>query len=162
MGAEHDAAIGIAHLIAEIFAAALDKMLYRVAVVGFSQGGIGALASAVAPQASAHGGPDNLAFRAAAAFYPPCADEAGKTLAIPTLIVVGSADDVTPAADCRRLAQGQPDVHLSAYPSVSHCFDDPAFAGGRRVLGMTLRYDAAAAKRGMAELTAFLRANLAR
>ena len=127
----------------------------RVAVVGFSQGGDGALAVATSREGS-------LAFRAAAAFYPPCANEAGRRLAIPTLIVVGAADEVTPAADCRRLAEGQPTARLSVYPAAGHCFDDPAFAGGRSVLGMTLRYDPEAARRGMAELIAFLHGSLAR
>jgi dienelactone hydrolase len=128
----------------------------RVAVVGFSQGADGALAAAASPSGAAHGVAEGLAFRAAAAFYPPCANEAGQRLAIPTLIVVGAADQVTPAADCRRLAEGQPDVRLIVLPGAGHCFDDPAFAGGKRVLGMTLTYDAAAARRGMAELIAFL------
>ncbi len=135
----------------------------RIAVVGFSQGADGALAAAASPSGAAHGMPDGLAFRAAAAFYPPCANQAGRRLAIPTLIVVGGADDVTPAADCRRLAEGQSgDVRLSVYPGVGHCFDDPAFAGGKRVLGMTLSYDADAARRGMAELIAFLKDSLVR
>ena len=132
----------------------------RVAVVGFSQGADGALAAAASPSGAAHGVVDGVAFRAAAAFYPPCANEAGQRLAIPTLIVVGAADAVTPAADCRRLAEGQPDVRLIVLPGVGHCFDDPAFAGGKRVLGMTLAYDAAAARRGMAELISFLREHL--
>jgi dienelactone hydrolase len=70
---------------------------------------------------------------------------------------------VTPAADCRRLAEGQPaGVRLKVYPGVAHCFDDPAFAGGKRVLGMPLAYDPDAARRGMAELIAFLHDSLAR
>ena len=129
----------------------------RIAVVGFSQGGDGALAIAAHPS-----GANGLAFRAAAAFYPPCANEAGERLAIPTLVVVGAADEVTPAADCRRLAQGQTDMRLSVLPRAGHCFDDPAFAGGKVMLGMTLHYDPAAARRAMAELTAFLRETLAR
>ena len=76
--------------------------------------------------------------------------------------MVGSADEVTPAADCRRLAAGQPDVRLSILAAAGHCFDDPAFSGGKAVLGMTLRYDAGAARRGMAELIAFLHDSLAR
>jgi dienelactone hydrolase len=135
----------------------------RVAVVGFSQGADGALAAAASPAGSAHGAPDGLGFRAAAAFYPPCANKAGQRLQIPTLIVVGGADEVTPAADCRRLAERQSgEVRLAVYPGVAHCFDDPAFAGGKRVLGMTLRYDVVAARRGMAELIAFLHDSLAR
>src|SRR5208337_1466479 len=135
----------------------------RVAIVGFSQGADGALAAAASPEGAAHGVAADLRFRAAAAFYPPCANEAGQRLAIPTLIVVGGADEVTPAADCRRLVEGQPGVaRLSVYPGVAHCFDDPAFAGGKRVLGMTLRYDAGAARRGMTDLIAFLQGSLAR
>jgi dienelactone hydrolase len=135
----------------------------RIAVVGFSQGADGALAAAAAPAGAAHGVPGGLGFRAAAAFYPPCANEQGQRLAIPTLIQVGGADAVTPAADCRRLAEGQPaGVRLKVYPGVAHCFDDPAFAGGKRVLGMPLAYDPDAARRGMAELIAFLHDSLAR
>jgi dienelactone hydrolase len=133
----------------------------RIAIAGFSQGGDGALAAAASPSGAAHGVPGDLAFRAAAAFYPPCANEAGQRLAIPTLIVVGAADEVTPAADCRRLAEGQPEVRLVVLPGAGHCFDDPAFAGGKRLLGMTLTYNAAAARRAMAELLAFLHGNLA-
>jgi dienelactone hydrolase len=128
----------------------------RVAIVGFSQGGDGALIIAASPAGAAHGLSD-LAFRAAAAFYPPCANELHERLSLPTLIVVGDADGVTPAADCRRLAEVQPDVvRLSVYRGAAHCFDDPAFSGGKRVLGMTLRYDPEAARRGMADLIAFL------
>jgi dienelactone hydrolase len=130
----------------------------RVAIVGFSQGADGALMAAVSPQ-GARGG---LAFRAAAAFYPPCANQAGQRVAAPTLIVVGEKDAVTPAADCQTFAASQPDaVRLSVLPDAGHCFDDPAFAGGKRVLGMTLAYDPKAARHGMAELVAFLRENLA-
>ena len=135
----------------------------RIAVVGFSQGADGALMAAASPAGAAQGPPGRLAFRAAAAFYPPCANQQGRTLAIPTLIVVGSADAVTPAADCRRLAESQTgDVRLSVLPGAGHCFDDPAFAGGKEVLGMTLRYDSGAARRGMAELIAFLHGTLQR
>ena len=134
----------------------------RVAVVGFSQGADGALAAAASPDGAAHGVSRDLSFRAAAAFYPPCANQAGQRFKIPTLIQIGGADDVTPAADCRRLAEAQAsDPRLTVYPGVGHCFDDPAFAGGKRVLGMTLRYDPEAARRAMAQLIAFLHDSLA-
>ena len=123
----------------------------RVAVVGFSQGGDGALAAAASPAAA-----DGLAFRAAAAFYPPCANESGRRLRIPTLVLIGEKDTVTPPADCRRLVEGQANARLIVVPGAAHCFDDPAFAGGKRVLGMTLRYDPAAARQAMAKLIAFL------
>jgi len=162
-GLKETCAVDFPQLVADAFGALAflagrpDVDSARIAVVGFSQGGDGALAAAASPA-----GANGLAFQAAAAFYPPCANEAGKRLAIPTLIVVGSADTVTPAADCRRLAQGQDNVRLSVLPAAGHCFDDPAFAGGKSVMGMMLRYDAAAARRGMAGLIAFLHDSLGR
>ena len=127
----------------------------RVAAVGFSQGADTALKIAVSRSASAL--PDGLGFRSAAAFYPPCLNVEGERLAIPTLILVGAADGVTPAADCERLAKSNPGkVRLVVYPDAAHCFDDPAFAGGKSVMGMILKYDAEAAKRSRRDLGGFL------
>ena len=134
----------------------------RIAAVGFSQGADTALRIA-ASHSSAFAIPEGLQFRAAAAFYPPCANVDGERLAIPTLILIGAADGVTPAADCERLAKSNPgDTRLVVYPEAAHCFDDPAFRGGRRVMGMTLKYDPAAAKRSRGDLGAFLAERLAR
>jgi dienelactone hydrolase len=131
----------------------------RIAAVGFSQGADTALKVAAAPAADGAG-----AFKAAAAFYPPCANEADATLAIPTLILVGASDDVTPAADCRRLMAGQPGslVKLVVYPGARHGFDLPEFGAGTQVLGMTLAYDRLAAEKSRAELRDFLNRRLAR
>ena len=116
----------------------------RIAAVGFSQGA-------------------DTAFKAAAAFYPPCSNEDEAELTMPTLILVGAADSVTPAADCELLARNQRgEAKLVVYPGAGHCFDDPAFAGGRSVMGMTLKYDADAAKRSRRDLGAFLAEMLAR
>jgi len=131
----------------------------RIAAVGSSQGGDTALRVAASPAAA--GG---AAFRAAAAFYPPCANEADATLVIPTLILVGAKDDVTPAADCAALArrQGQGLVRLVVYPGARHGFDLPEFGAGRQVMGMTLAYDRAAAGKSRAELRDFLARRLGR
>jgi dienelactone hydrolase len=126
----------------------------RIAVIGYSQGGDAALqiASVRSP----------AAFKAAAAFYPPCENQAGAKLKIPTLILIGEADDVTPAADCERLARDQRHVKLVVYPGAYHLFDDPALAAGKRLFGMRLQYDAGAAERSRSELRDFLGAKLAR
>ena len=131
----------------------------RVAAVGFSQGGDTALKIAASPTAARA-----PAFRAAAAFYPPCANEADAALAIPTLILVGAKDDVTPAADCAALARRQAPgmVKLVVYPGAAHAFDLPEFGAGRQVMGMTLAYDRHAAERAWAELREFLHAQLGR
>jgi dienelactone hydrolase len=131
----------------------------RIAAVGFSQGADTALKVAASPAAAGVG-----AFKAAAAFYPPCANESDTTLAIPTLILVGAKDDVTPAADCAALAKRQApgQVKLIVYSGAAHAFDLPEFGAGRKVMGMTLAYDRSAAERAWAELRDFLKARLGR
>jgi len=134
----------------------------RIAVVGYSQGGDVALKVAAAPSRPAFG-LKNLAFRAAAAFYPPCDNEAAAMLRIPTLILIGASDSVTPAADCRLLAKDQPEsVRLIVYKGAGHGFDDPEFGTGSHVLGMTLMFNADAARRAAEALRRFLAENLAR
>ncbi len=130
----------------------------RIAAVGFSQGADTALKIAAAGNANSSG------FKAAAAFYPPCANEGDDSLKIPTLILVGANDDVTPAADCERLAARQSGsmAKLVVYPGARHGFDLPEFGGGTPVLGMTLAYDRAAAEKSRAELRDFLSRRLAR
>ena len=129
----------------------------RLAVLGFSQGADVALAVAASPPAAA-------VPRAAAAYYPPCANRQGEAVKIPTLILVGEADSVTPAADCRAFVAAQPpdEARLVVLPSAGHLFDDPASAGGREVLGMHFVYDRAAAARAREELRRFLAIHLSR
>jgi len=125
----------------------------RIAAVGFSQGGDTALKIATGGAAG---------FKAAAAFYAPCANVAGATLEIPTLILVGAKDEVTPARDCAELAKRQQPgmVKLVVYPGAAHAFDLPEFSGGRQVMGMSLAYDRNAAQRSWGELRGFLAARL--
>jgi dienelactone hydrolase len=118
----------------------------RVAVMGGSHGGRATLAAIV-------DAPDNAArresgFAAAVALYPACGQSFGdwvvqrrerggqpsfsgvfKPLA-PLLILIGEADDWTPAEHCRRMAEaaraaGHP-VSIKTYPGAHHSFDSPA------------------------------------
>ena len=145
-----DAAAALAYLARQPFVDA-----GRLAVVGFSQGADVALAVATSP-------PPDLRLRAAAGYYPPCANHFGESLKIPTLILVGAADSVTPAADCQAFVSGQPPgaAGLVVLPGAGHLFDDRASAGGRIVLGMHFAYDHAAAARAEQELRRFLATNL--
>ena len=122
----------------------------RVAAVGYSQGGDTALRLA-----SGRNG-----FRAAVAVYPPCANQANAALQIPTLILIGKLDEVTPAADCEALAKAQANAKLVVFPGASHLFDDPGVSGGKRVLGMWLKYNAGASAKEKTEMRAFLGAKL--
>jgi dienelactone hydrolase len=140
----------------------LSKLPYvepqRIAVVGYSQGADAALRiAATRPVASRDSN-----FKVAVAFYPPCGNLAEARFAMPTLILIGESDDVTPAADCERLARNQPDIKLVVYPGAYHLFDAPEFIVGRRLSGMWLKYDADAARRSMSEMRDFLRAKLSR
>ncbi|MBA2397622.1 MAG: dienelactone hydrolase family protein [Bradyrhizobium sp.] len=103
----------------------------RVAVRGFANGGRLALMSV-------ERGPVERAspnkFRAAIAFYPPCGHFKGD-MTVPTLILIGERDDVTPAEECRKMVDGrdgwgisrQKDrgapVKLIIYPGAYHSFD---------------------------------------
>lgn len=138
----------------------------RVAAVGYSQGADTALQIASARFPPAFAVPRDLNFKVAVAFYPPCENQANVRLEIPTLILIGRSDDVTPAADCERLARNQAgdgsDFKLVVYPGAYHLFDDPGLAAGTRLFGMWLKYDADAAEQSKSEMRDFLAAKLAR
>jgi dienelactone hydrolase len=133
----------------------------RVAAVGFSQGGDTALKIASRPMVSAGAG--EPAFKAAAAFYPPCANEGDAKFEIPTLVLIGAEDEVTPAADCVRLAKRQKvdAAKLVIYPGAAHGFDNPEFGPGSLIMGMRLAYSRKAALRSWVELRDFLAVRLA-
>lgn len=132
----------------------------RIAAVGYSQGADTALTIASSRYASAFVSPQGAKFKAAAAFYPPCTNQGNARLALPTLILVGERDDVTPAADCARLASAQPrsisKLKLIVLAGADHAFDNPGFMGGARIYGMWLKYDADATQRAKADLHRFL------
>ena len=53
-------------------------------------------------------------------------------------------------------------AELAHYPGARHLFDNPDFAGGKRLFGMSLQYDRNAAAQSRSELRDFLAANLGR
>jgi dienelactone hydrolase len=72
----------------------------RVAAVGFSKGGWTALLVSESNDSfTLFVRPSNLKFRAAVAFNPPCRDVGARPL-IPTLILIGTLDEWTPATHC--------------------------------------------------------------
>ena len=97
-----------------------------IVVVGWSNGGSTVLAAAQQGVM-----PPGLV-RAFVAFYPGCTRYTrlqGWTPSAPLLIVMGEADDWTPAAPCRQLAAMHPDrIKLVLYPGAYHDFDAPNYA----------------------------------
>jgi dienelactone hydrolase len=119
----------------------------QVAVVGFSHGAGGALAAAQST------GP----FRASVAFYPYCPASAG--LVTPTLILIGDADDWTPASRCVDFAGGQSgSVQLKVYAGAVHAFD--SMAPRSSYFGHQVGADPQAREDAVARTRAFLRAHL--
>ena len=133
----------------------------RVAVVGFSKGGWVALS--VSKSNDSFNIPSNLRFRAAVAFNPPCRDAVARPL-IPTLILIGTLDEWTPAADCSEKVdawgpEGVP-INLVVYPSVHHGFYYQELQPGRTMFGRWLEYNEEAATDATRRLQEFLKRHL--
>jgi dienelactone hydrolase len=98
----------------------------RVSLLGWSNGGVAVLWT-IRPTTAPHdGGAD---FRSAIAFYPRCVRlrETAWSARVPTLILIGSADDWTPATSCQQMVAGARDrsarVQIVVYPGAHHEFD---------------------------------------
>ncbi len=142
------------------FAATLSQVdLSKLYVVGWSHGGAGVLAwlQGLGAQAPAVAG--------AVAVYPACGSRGPWFSAIPVLVLLGEADDVTPPESCDRILAELPDearVEVRRYADARHGFD---FTEGPAVLsiggGMTVGRNPAAGKLAWEELLAFLSADRA-
>jgi dienelactone hydrolase len=98
----------------------------HISLLGWSSGGSTALWT-VRPNAIPHdGGPD---FRSAVALYPGCRRlrETAWSARIPTLILIGSADDWKLASTCQQMVAGargrSARVEIIVYPGAHHEFD---------------------------------------
>jgi dienelactone hydrolase len=98
-----------------------------IALLGWSNGGSTVLYTVRPQDRPKAGSPD---FRAAVAFYPGCTAQAEKrdwASRVPLLILMGDADDWTPATPCKKLAAANADsVKLILYPGAYHDFDNEA------------------------------------
>jgi len=140
----------------------------RVAVVGFSQGGMLALLSV--ERGEIERSAENK-FRAAVGFYPPCAGLKGN-MTVPTLILIGEFDDWTPARECRNLAEGRDDwgisrekgkgipIEINVYPGAHHDFDVPRFRTPEKHFGHHLEFNEAARDQSAEALRKFLDATI--
>jgi dienelactone hydrolase len=133
----------------------------RIAVRGQSMGGFSALYAVERDLAAQYFAER---FRAAIAYYPGCGTPAA-TMTAPTLILIGKADDWTPAERCREMvAHARPDgapIALTIYPGAHHGFDVPLLQPGVRYRGHWLEYDEPAAKDAEEKTRAFLATHLA-
>jgi len=141
-----------------------------VAVMGFSMGGHSTLAAVEQ---------DSIArlytrkFRAGIAFYPPCQGLSGVPM-VPTLVLIGRADDWTPASACEDMAAGKSlpgferrpgdrsRLKLIAYPNARHAFDvaDLMYVKEYRLFGHVLAYDDEATRDAIRQVRTFLQDQL--
>ena len=100
----------------------------RIALVGWANGGQAVL-WAVRPQLPTRTEPD---FRSAVAFYPDCRTSSvlGWSARVPTLVLIGANDDLSPASACRQMiedARGRSALaRIVVYPGAYHDFDRPS------------------------------------
>lgn len=100
----------------------------RIGLIGWDNGA-SALLWAVRPQlVLGKGDPD---FRAAVAFYPDCrlSSRSGWSARAPTLVLIGSNDDISSPPSCRTMVDGAHGrsalAQLVVYPGAYHGFDIP-------------------------------------
>src|SRR5204863_2669347 len=100
----------------------------RVSLMGWANGGSASLWAA-RPQAVPRDGASD--FRSVIAFYPGCVrlSQAAWSARIPTMILIGRADDWTPAAACEQMVAGargrSARASIVVYPGAYHDFDHP-------------------------------------
>jgi dienelactone hydrolase len=108
----------------------LQKQSYvrgdRVSLLGWANGAVTALWAIRLTSATHHDAAD---FRSAVAFYPSCRRllQSAWSARVPTLILIGSADDWTLASTCQQMvadARGRSaHVQIIVYPGAHHEFD---------------------------------------
>ena len=102
----------------------------RVSLLGWSSGAISVLWT-VRPQAVVHD--ERPDFRSALALYPGCnrLETSAWSTRIPTLIMIGSADDGASAKACERMVAGargrSAQATIVIYPGAYHDFDRPDY-----------------------------------
>jgi dienelactone hydrolase len=98
----------------------------HISLLGWSNGGVAALWAVRPTRTPRDGGSD---FRSAVTLYPGCRRlrETAWSARVPTLILIGGADDWTPAAVCQQMVAGARDrsarVQIVIYPGAPHEFD---------------------------------------
>jgi len=104
-----------------------DVKADRISLLGWSNGGSSVLWT-VRPH---HHRDDKPDFRSAVAFYPACRrlETTAWSTRVPTLILIGAADDVSSPQDCERMVAGAKGrsarIAVVVYPGAFHDFDHP-------------------------------------
>ena len=117
---------------------------------GYSQGALnvlGAVDAALAPKY-------DVRIAGAVAYYPYCFDNFRPK--VPTLILAGEKDDITPAMFCLE-GKDRPNVEIVVYPGATHAF---VWTESITFRGVTFEYDEAATNDAEARTDAFMAAQM--
>jgi len=104
-----------------------DVQADHISLLGWANGGSSVLWT-VRPQRKSNDKPD---FRSAVAIYPGCRrlDSTAWSARVPTLILIGAADDVAAPQDCEHMVAGAKGrsarITIMVYPGAFHDFDHP-------------------------------------
>jgi dienelactone hydrolase len=104
-----------------------DVRTDHISLLGWATGGSSVLWT-VRPQRKSD---DKRDFRSAVAFYPACRrlDSTAWSTRVPTLILVGAADDLASPQECERMVAGAKGrsarIAIVVYPGAFHDFDHP-------------------------------------
>jgi dienelactone hydrolase len=130
----------------------------HIGVVGFSHGGWTIMRAILEPTVREAGA---TPFQAAVAYYPYC-PFTQVPIASDTLILIGDADDWTPAPRCTSYVAAQiaPShaLDIKVYPRATHAFD--VMAASRTAFGHFMAYDRAAADDSFEQTRRFFDARL--
>jgi dienelactone hydrolase len=105
-----------------------DVRADRISLLGWSNGGSSVLWTVRPPRKS----DDKPDFRSAVALYPACRrlDSTAWSTRVPTLILMGAADDASSPQDCERMVAGAKGrsarIAIVVYPGAFHDFDHPS------------------------------------
>ncbi|TWC00640.1 dienelactone hydrolase family protein [Bradyrhizobium macuxiense] len=136
----------------------------RVALLGFSAGGVATLAALKKRDTQIFEIPSGLDFAAGIAFYP-CYGSSLDTVK-PVLILNGEDDDWSKQSVCHSMMNLRPAraaaVKLISFPNAVHGFDRPSLYPGRMAFGHWIEYNANAAERAAQAVRDFLVDSLGR
>jgi dienelactone hydrolase len=134
----------------------------RVALLGFSAGGIATLEALKRGESQIFDFPPVLKFKAGVAFYPCFGSSLDSEK--PILILNGESDDWSRQSVCESMMNWRPasatSVRLVSFPNSFHDFDRPAMHPGRMGFGHWLEYNPDTAKQAAEEVRNFLTEHL--
>jgi dienelactone hydrolase len=136
---EDQTAVSAASMLADAYAAGARLTAEpgidadRIAVLGFSKGGIAAFYAAVAAVHARAAPPGQAPFAAHVAYYPWCGVrfQDVRSTGAPVLLHLGGRDEIAPEALCRsrvremRAADPAARITVAHYPEARHAFDHP-------------------------------------